>query len=133
MKLYLVRHAEAVPGDPGDESRRLTDEGRRQARELGQRLVREKVQPDAVLTSPLARARETAEILAAELGAEPIAEDRLRPGATADGLREAAGGRGGVVVAVGHQPDCGEIAAALTGSRSEKIPPAGMVAIDLPG
>jgi len=131
MRLYLVRHAEAVPGEPDDESRALADEGREQARELGRRLASEGVRPDAIVSSPLLRARETAELLGAELGVDPVSEDRLRPGATADRLRAAVEGRGEVVVAVGHQPDCGEIAAEVTGSRPEKIAPAGVVEIDL--
>jgi phosphohistidine phosphatase SixA len=36
------------------------------------------------------------------------------------------------VVVVGHQPDCSQIAAALTGGPEPAFPPAGMVAIDLP-
>jgi phosphohistidine phosphatase len=133
MRLYLVRHAEAVPGEPDDESRPLTREGREQARELAQRLARDGVRPDAVVTSPLARARETAQILGQELDVSPAADDRLRPGATAGRVREAVEGLGEVVIAVGHQPDCGEIAVELTGSRPEKIPPAGVVEIDLRG
>ena len=58
VQLYLVRHAEAVDGEP-DELRPLTAEGRRAARTLGERLAAEGVRPDAILTSPLLRARET--------------------------------------------------------------------------
>ena len=128
-----MRHAEAVPGAPEDEGRRLTDEGREQARALARRLVAEGVRPDAILASPLVRARETAEILTEALEVPVEVEPLLRPGATAADLRAAVEGRGGAVIAVGHQPDCGEIAAELRGSRPEKIPPAGVVAIDLHG
>src|SRR5439155_4236406 len=76
MRLYLVRHAEAAPGTP-DELRTLTPEGREQARQLGERLRGEGVVADAVLCSPLLRARETADALG--LGrAEP--DERLAPG-----------------------------------------------------
>jgi phosphohistidine phosphatase SixA len=131
MKLYLVRHAEAVSGAPEDESRRLTEEGREQARELARRLAGEGVRPAAILSSPLVRARETAEILGRELGVDPAVEDRLRPGATAGRVREAVEGRGEVVIAVGHQPDCGEIAAELTGSQPDRIPAASAIEIRL--
>ncbi len=47
MQLYLVRHADATPGDP-DELRPLSDEGREQARELGERLRDDGVAPDIV-------------------------------------------------------------------------------------
>ena len=131
MQLYLVRHAEAASGEP-DELRPLTPEGREAARELGRRLAAEGVRPDAVLTSPLLRARETAAELARAAGLQPEPDERLAPGASADGVRAAAGERGGeTVVVVGHQPDCGRIAAALTGGPEPAFPPAGMLAIDL--
>jgi phosphohistidine phosphatase len=110
MRLFLARHAAAAPGHP-DELRRLTPEGREQARALGERLVPER--PDVVLTSPLLRARETADAVARATGAELRIEERLAPGATADLVLAAVAGAGEVVVTVGHQPDCSEIAAAL--------------------
>src|SRR6266498_2609743 len=75
MRLYLVRHAEAAPGEP-DELRTLTPNGRRQARELGGRLAAE-VNPDVVLTSPLLRARETGEELARATGSKVEADARI--------------------------------------------------------
>ena len=114
MRLFVVRHAEAAPGDP-DELRPLTDAGRAAARALGDRLAGEAV--DAVLSSPLLRARETAEAIARAAGLEAEADERLAPGADADDVREAVAGRGEVIVAVGHQPDCSEIVLALTGER----------------
>ena len=130
MLLYLVRHAEAASGDP-DELRPLTADGREAARELGRRLAAEGVRPDAVLTSPLLRARETAAELARPAGLEPEPDERLAPGASAEAVRAAAGERGETVVVVGHQPDCGRIAAALTGGPEPTFPPAGMLAIEL--
>jgi hypothetical protein len=62
---------------------------------------------------------------------EAEAVDLLAPGASEADLLAAAAGRGDVVVAVAHQPDCGRIAAALTGSEPP-FPPGGMVVIDLP-
>jgi phosphohistidine phosphatase len=131
VQLYLVRHAEAASGEP-DELRPLTPEGRAAARELGRRLASEGIHPDAVLTSPLLRARETAAELARPAGLEPEPDDRLAPGASADDVRTAAGERGRTIVLVAHQPDCGRIAAVLTGGAEPAFPPAGMVAIDLP-
>jgi len=127
MKVVLVRHAEAAPGDP-DELRTLTPTGHEQARRLGERLRANGVEPDAVLTSPLLRARETA----TDLGfGEPEPLDALRPGATADDVRAAAAGRGQTVVVVGHQPDCGRITAALRGDAEPPFPPAGVQILEL--
>ena len=127
MRLYVVRHAEAAPGSP-DELRALTAQGHEQARALGRRLRDEGVRPDAILTSPLLRARETARDL--DLGAsEP--HDRLAPGASADDVRAAVAGRGETVVVVGHQPDCGRVVATLTGGPEPAFPAAGVVSVDL--
>jgi phosphohistidine phosphatase len=135
MELYLVRHAEAAPGDP-DELRPLTPTGREQARRLGERLRETGVRADVVLTSPLLRARETGRLIARELGAETAVAEELAPGATPESLRRAV--RSAMpesrqaVVAVGHQPDCGRIAAALTGEREPPaFPPAGSLTIRL--
>jgi phosphohistidine phosphatase len=130
VQLYLVRHAEAVDGEP-DELRPLTVEGRRAARELGERLAAEGIRPDAVLTSPLLRARQTGVELARPAGLDPEADERLAPGATADSVKAAAAERGETVIVVGHQPDCGRIAAALSGGDEPAFPPAGVFAITL--
>lgn len=127
MRLLLVRHAEAATGEP-DELRPLTPHGREQAHELGARLRDEGLVPDAVLSSPLLRARETAAAL--ELGV-PVVEERLAPGATPAGVREAASGRGDTVLVVGHQPDCGRVAAALSGGPEPPFPPCGLAVIEL--
>ncbi len=130
MQLYLVRHAEAADGEP-DELRPLTAEGRRAARTLGERLAADGVVPDAVLTSPLLRARETGAELARPVGLEPEPDERLAPGATAESVRAAVAERGETVVVVGHQPDCGRIAAELAGGPEPAFQPAGMLAIEL--
>jgi phosphohistidine phosphatase SixA len=108
MKVVLVRHAEAAPGDP-DELRTLTPAGHEQARAL-------------------LRARETA----ADLGfGEPEPLEQLSPGATADDVRAVVEGRGETVVVVGHQPDCGRITAALRGGDEPPFPPAGVQIVEL--
>jgi phosphohistidine phosphatase len=130
VRLVIVRHAEAASGEP-DELRPLTSEGREAARALGQRLASEGVRPDAVLTSPLLRARETAQELARPAGLEAEPDERLAPGATAEAVRAAAEERGETVIVVGHQPDCSRIAAALAGGEEPAFPPAGMLSIEL--
>ena len=128
MRLYLVRHAEAAPGDP-DELRPITPKGRDQARAVGESL--RAARPALVLTSPLLRARETGAAIARETGAELRIEERLAPGADATSLVEAVAGGPEPVIAVGHQPDCSEIASAL-GVDVEGFAPAAWVEIELP-
>jgi len=112
--VFLVRHAEAEPGRP-DELRPLTEAGREAALLLGELLADR--EPDAVVSSPLVRARVTAEAIAAAAGIEAATDEGLRPGATVESLRAAIAGRGERVVAVGHQPDCSEIYLGLTGEE----------------
>ncbi len=119
MRLFIVRHAEASPGDP-DELRRLTPVGRTTARALGEQLATQA--PDAIIASPLLRARETADLIAKACGLEAEPDDRLAPGVTEESLRAAVAGRGDTVVAVFHQPDCSELVLAVTG-RDRAFPP----------
>jgi phosphohistidine phosphatase len=130
VRLYLVRHAQAAPGEP-DELRPLTREGREQARALGERLRDEEARPDALLTSPLLRARETGGELARALEIEAEPDERLAPGASVEDVRAAVEGRGERVVVVGHQPDCGEIVAALTGGPEPPFPAGGLAVLEL--
>ena len=127
MRLFIVRHAEAAAGEP-DDLRPLTPGGRDAARTVGERLAAHT--PDAVLTSPLLRARETGALIARACGLDAEADERLAPGADADAVVEAASGRGDTVVAVGHQPDCSEIVLALSG-REVVFAPAAFAELEL--
>ena len=127
MRLILVRHAEAAPGEP-DALRPLTPAGQAAARALGERLSTE--QPHAVLCSPLLRARETADQIARAAGLSAEPDERFAPGTTADAVREAVAGRGETVVGVGHQPDCSEILLDLTG-ENRKFAPGDTAVIEL--
>ena len=127
MRLVIVRHAEAESGTP-DELRTLSPLGREQARDLGYRLHEELGTVDAVLSSPLLRARETAEALG--LG-PPEVDDRLAPGASPVDIRDAAAGRGETVVVVGHQPDCSKAVAALSGGEEPAFPPCAHALVEL--
>ena len=130
MRLFLVRHAEAAPGEP-DDLRTLTTQGKQQARELGRRFARKGVKPDAVISSPLLRARETAEGIASALGVDAEQDERLAPGATPEDVRAVVAGRGNTVVVVGHQPDCGQIVAAISGGAAPEFPAGGVCELEL--
>jgi phosphohistidine phosphatase len=128
VRLFLVRHAHSDPGQP-DELRPLSARGREQARELAERLTA--AEPEVVLASPLLRARETAAAIAKAAGAELRVDERLAPGASAEDVLAAIEGAGQSVVAVGHQPDCSEVAAAL-GAGEREFAPAAVLEIALP-
>jgi phosphohistidine phosphatase len=114
VRVYLIRHAAAAPGEP-DELRALNEKGRGQARKLGKRFAKDGLRPDAIVSSPLLRARETAEAIARATGVDAETDTRLSPGATSDDLRDVVADRGNIVVVVAHQPDCSAITAGITG------------------
>jgi phosphohistidine phosphatase len=127
MRVLIVRHAEAAAGNP-DELRPLTAEGREHARTLGAQLREQGFAADAVVSSPLLRARETAESLGF---GSPEVDERLAPGATPFDVRDAAIGRGKTVIVVGHQPDCSKAVAALTGGDELAFPPCAYALVEL--
>ena len=121
-EIYLVRHAIATErGEswPDDTKRPLTRDGIRRFKEAVKGLRSIGVEPDLVLTSPLTRARQTAELLSAGLSGRPPIEivDALAPGgapgAIVSALRRL---RVGSVALVGHEPDLGHLASVLLGS-----------------
>src|SRR5688572_15001486 len=110
MLVFLVRHAHAEKGEP-DAARALSQRGRDEAGALARQLAGHDSRPGLVLTSPLVRARQTAEAIADEVGAELRMDERLAPGATLQLVREALGevDGGDPVAVVGHQPDLSEV------------------------
>ena len=124
MKLYLVRHAIAEPrGLLPDSERPLTNEGEAKMRRHIRALVRLGEDIDVVITSPLARARETAEILADGIDPRPevVVEEQLAPDGDAMKLVETIVQRhmGRAVALVGHEPDMSELASRLISGSNE--------------
>lgn len=119
MRLYLIRHAIAVEAAefPGpDLDRPLTEEGRRRARKAFGGLAVFATRPALILSSEANRARETAEIVADELGGEIRIDARLNPGAdyeTVCTILEGLGPELEAVAIVGHEPDLSDIASGL--------------------
>jgi phosphohistidine phosphatase len=124
-RLYVVRHGLALPhGTPGvpDDERPLTPPGESRMQVIGRGLRRLGVRPERILTSPLPRARRTAEILADHLGVKPVLEDddQLRAGASPEGLAEWLRTREETrLMIVGHNPDFSDLVARLLGMNGE--------------
>ena len=120
VELCLLRHANAgdsTTWDAPDELRPLTEKGRRQSERVGRLLAASGFAPDAVLTSPLARARETAEIVADLLGVRLQEEPRLGGPldlATLEAILDDAGSPRRALI-VGHDPDFSELVSELVG------------------
>ena len=121
MLLYLLRHAEAEDVASSDAVRRLTPKGEQQAVRVGEFCHEHGVVPPVILTSPVTRARQTAEIVQNEIGQPELLEVRwaacgMDPWAAMDRLNEMK--QFPAVMLVGHQPDLGGLAAALLGLTS---------------
>jgi phosphohistidine phosphatase len=123
-QLWLLRHADAEPhGTRPDAERQLTERGHRQADVAGVAIARMGVKFGAILASPKARARETAELALAHVEDTQREMLELHP-LLAGGVqaREALDlldgvGAGGPTLLVGHEPDLSGIVGELTGAR----------------
>ena len=123
-ELYLIRHAVAEDrGEawPDDAKRPLSEEGAARMRKSVRGLARLDVSLDVILSSPLVRARQTAEIVAAGLLPRPsiVNIDALTPAGTFAALSAELEkhARKTAIALIGHEPNIGEIAARLIGSR----------------
>ncbi len=126
MLLVIVRHAIAVPhGTKGatEEERPLTEEGIEKMNKAARGLKGLDIQPDIILTSPLVRARQTAEIVRKALGGKVLLEtcDALSPAGNRGDVYQALQQRSNLasVVIVGHQPSLGEIAGEIAWGSKE--------------
>lgn len=123
--LLLIRHGHAEDSSPmGDVERELTQEGRLKMR-LGARGIKRLVPDlDAVISSPLVRARQTARIVATLYSLEPRQSVTLAPGMDyARALRHAVDTGGQRVALVGHEPDLGRFACWLLGGEAGRCMP----------
>jgi phosphohistidine phosphatase len=117
MRLFLVRHglAEDEGPDGSDEARRLTAVGQKRIRAAALGLGVLGVNPDAILTSPVTRARETADILGEVLGQAPQALAALQTGSSPHGVVRALAAFEAQrrLLVVGHEPWLSEVVALL--------------------
>lgn len=108
MQVILIRHAEAAAETltQRDPHRHLTPDGRAQARALGRKLAQEGWPVDRIWSSPLVRAVQTAELVAAELSGDRTVEIlvALAPDGDAREVEAAVKACAGAVVLVGHEP-----------------------------
>jgi phosphohistidine phosphatase len=119
MKLYFVRHAAAIAreGEVADEHRYLTLRGRKSFRLTAKRMAKKGNMPDAIITSPLVRAVQTADILSEALAfrGKLVASPELAAGFNVAKLRRVLASFKGtdMLVLVGHEPDLGVVVGTL--------------------
>jgi len=127
MKLYVLRHAEAEPGAGGmsDEARQLTERGKERMAEAARGMRRLGLEFDAILTSPLARAVQTAEIVAAEYENDPPPQTLLELATGAAPAQVVAAlapfARQEQVMIVGHEPQLSAVVSILLTGSPERV------------
>lgn len=133
MELYFLRHGEAdwPNWKKPDDERPLTERGKKEMRQVAKFLHRLKVKPDLIVTSPLPRASQTAEIAAEYLKGKLRRDDLLAKGF---GIEELwiilRRNRAKKLMLVGHEPDFTEVISKLTGA-SLKLSKAGVALVDV--
>ena len=136
MELYFLRHgiaADVGPESSGDAGRPLTAEGIEKMKEEARGLRRLGVRPDVVLSSPLVRARQTAEIVRHALGLDSRLVDALAPGCDIARLRDLLGEYRSAerIMVVGHEPDFSQLVGTLTGGSHILLKKGGLARVDL--
>ena len=125
LELYLIRHGVAAErGDdyPDDSKRPLTSSGMSKLRKEAKGLNELEIGFDVIITSPLLRTKQTAEILAGTLKEKPqiVVSDALAPAGTPAAVVQeiARHAKKGRIALVGHEPNLGELAARRIGAKS---------------
>jgi phosphohistidine phosphatase len=123
MEIYLMQHGEAYAEDQ-DPERSLTRSGEDQIRSSGKALKKLGVQVDLIVSSPKKRARQTAEILAGELGYSKegiTVTEVLEPLAPAEDAIVYLGcfGDKGKMLLAGHLPSLAKIASSLVSEGTD--------------
>ena len=139
MRLYLMRHGDA--GDKaawnGDDLERpLTEKGRMRALAMAEHLDRIGVAPRRVITSPLARAAQTATTVAEVLGGIEtlVQDDRLGPRFGIDALAKIIAendGEADGLLLVGHEPTLSQVLADVIGGGDIVMKKGAVAAVDL--
>jgi phosphohistidine phosphatase len=129
--LTLFRHAKTERDSASGEDfdRRLIERGQQDSRRMGEEIRALGLQFDLVLSSPAARAAETAELA----GLTPRFDERIYDAATSDllGIVQAAPEEAGRLAMVGHNPGFERLASRLIGQQVE-MPTGSLIEIALP-
>ncbi|HEY4757970.1 MAG TPA: phosphohistidine phosphatase SixA [Chthoniobacterales bacterium] len=133
MKLCFLRHGEAdwPNWNKPDDERPLTERGCKEMKRVAKFVERLKLSPDTILTSPLPRASQTAEIVAARLGITLQTEPALAHGFNIERLRRIVTKlECECVMVVGHEPEFSEVIKQLTGG-TVKLSKAGIALLEV--
>lgn len=127
MELYLLRHGVAEKDRPGlsDAERALTQEGRRKLRQVLKAAADAQVQPSLIVTSPLKRAVQTAEVAVEVLGykKQVLRSKVLLPGSSVEQVWDEVRVHRDEpsLMLVGHNPLFAELSGYLLGSADLQV------------
>lgn len=113
MKVYLIRHGEAVPGSPDDMNRSLTERGADNALRAAQWLKKTIKGPATIWASPFVRTQQTARPIAQALGLEIINHDCLTPDSAPQKVVDELASEQQDIILVTHLPLVGRLASLL--------------------
>ena len=136
MILYFLRHGKAgSPLPTRDDARELTPKGVNALRAAAPLWRRLNLRPDVVITSPLPRALQSAQLVCDAVGGKPTTDDRLRPGASWGDLARAMAAHPDArrVMFVGHEPDLSSAIVELTGAASVRMRKGGLACVEFYG
>lgn len=142
MQVWLIRHALAAEREVfegPDEERPLTGKGARQFRAFIEWLAAETAKPSVIITSPLVRAVQTAEIARKGLGLKkkdvtesPVLSPGANPGALIELARQSSSSIVSIVALVGHEPDLSQALSQFIGGGAISFGKGFVAAIDFP-
>lgn len=136
MKVYFLRHGIAADREEwkgNDFDRPLTREGRERMQREAKTIARLDLELEAIVTSPLVRAKETAEIAAEPLKMRPEADERLGPGFDVRRLGEILRAHAGAdaIALVGHEPNMSETIGEIVGGARVDLKKGGLACVEI--
>jgi phosphohistidine phosphatase len=138
MFLYIFRHADAATEGATDDERAISEKGMAQVKRVAHFCSSNELLPGIILSSPIRRAQETAELFSIETDVKRVLPvEFLRPGMTPEAAFEGLMGfqEFKSVMIVGHEPDLSILVASLLGAVDHerlRLRKASLTAVDVP-
>ncbi|MCE5217721.1 phosphohistidine phosphatase SixA [bacterium] len=128
METFFLRHGDAVP----EGERPLSEQGLKEMKRVARWVKDHELGLSAIYSSPLLRARQTAEVVAEVLGLEVVVDAALDSGASLSGIAKLLDGRspGDRVMLVGHEPDFSGMVGELIGGGAVEMRKGGLARVE---
>ena len=134
-ELLLIRHAKSSWDDFSipDFERTLNERGKRDAPEMAERIRKQKIKIDILISSPAKRARKTAEAFSKEFDIEPIYVEDLYHASDQAFINAILKipDENNTAAIFSHNPGITDFANSLTSTRTDNIPTTGIFAIKI--